>query len=857
MANDQKPVISVRKLRKVYMMGQEHVVALHNIDLDIPRGEVCCIFGTSGSGKSTLLNQLAGLEKPTRGVVRIGGVPISLLNDNQLAAFRQKHIGFVFQSYNLLPELTAAENVAMPLMFKGIDPDVRLLEAKKMLCRVGLKDRRDHFPNQMSGGQQQRVGIARAFVTRPEVVFADEPTGNLDSKTTKEVMHMIRGFAKRFHQTIVLVSHDPEMTEYAARIVTLIDGRIVSNVENQVKAEIDAAPYIEYRRKSNMKRISRSLLSLCLALVLCAALLPVNVAKETGGGTTAQAGTSFLITGYRASRSSIYTGDTVDITVYLSRTDGSNDSIRVVRGLDSFQDGTASAVASGQNGEYTVTFTGLTYTGDSGKQLAFTIYYEGNGGGYQDGNTVPVRECVPYTEPKPEPEPTPETIPEPRAVFNSDGTSTSIAAGETKTITVYIQNAGTTAMRDPILTLKSSGSLLIMGSQDYMLDDIRAGRDTAGTVTVKAPDKIESQMQTIDASLSFYYDNGTQLTGGSASGSVNVLSTVTKDTKDEETIASPTPIVILSKYNYGGSSVAAGSSTNLSFSFTNTSKTIKIENVMVTVTGGQDLMLNGSTNTFYFESVAASGSKTVTVPMKAAQLISASAQDGKIDVTYEYVDQNARKSGNATLSLSVPLYQPDRFELSEPKTSYTGYVGEETSLTIDYVNKGKSAINNVEATISGDIDSPTPYQRVGTIDGGKNGTIAFAVTPQLEGENQVKIVITYEDSNGNTKERVFEATVEAMAYEPAAPGMDDPGMIAPAPARTFPWKYVIIAVVAALIVLLIVLRIRKKKAKQKAEQALWDKWDEEELAEEKQEAAEAAAAESKETAATGAEEQKK
>lgn len=606
-----------------------------------------------------------------------------------------------------------------------------------------------------------------------------------------------------------------------------------------------------------MKRISRSLLSLCLALVLCAALLPVNVAKATGGGTTARAGTSFLITGYRASRSSIYTGDTVDITVYLSRTDGSNDSIRVVRGLDSFQDGTASAVASGQNGEYIVTFTGLTYTGDSGKQLAFTIYYEGNGGGYQDGNTVPVRECVPYTEPKPEPEPTPETIPEPRAVFNSDGTSTSIAAGETKTITVYIQNAGTTAMRDPILTLKSSGSLLIMGSQDYMLDDIRAGRDTAVTVTVKAPDKIESQMQTIDASLSFYYDNGTQLTGGSASGSVNVLSTVTKDTKDEETIASPTPIVILSKYNYGGSSVAAGSSTNLSFSFTNTSKTIKIENVMVTVTGGQDLMLNGSTNTFYFESVAASGSKTVTVPMKAAQLISASAQDVKIDVTYEYVDQNARKSGNATLSLSVPLYQPDRFELSEPKTSYTGYVGEETSLTIDYVNKGKSAINNVEATISGDIDSPTPYQRVGTIDGGKNGTIAFAVTPQLEGENQVKIVITYEDSNGNTKERVFEATVEAMAYEPADPGMDDPGMIDPEPASTFPWKYVIIAVVAALIVLLIVLRIRKKKAKQKAEQALWDKWDEEELAEEKQEAAEAAAAESKETAATGAEEQKK
>ena len=602
-----------------------------------------------------------------------------------------------------------------------------------------------------------------------------------------------------------------------------------------------------------MKRITRSLLSLCLAFVLCAALLPMNVAKAANEGP-------FMITGYDVSSSSVAMGDEVTVTLYLYRTDGKNGSISLIRSVDSFQGDSTyypQAPSAGEDGTtYTVNLKHLTYTGDDARTLKFTIYYTNKDGegAYQDGSVI-IRECVPYTEPKPEPEPTPETIPVPRAVFNSDGMVSAIAAGETKVITVYIQNAGTTAMRDPILTLKSSGSLLIMGSQDYMLDDIRAGRDTAVNVTVKALDKVESQMQTIDASLSFYYDDGTQLTNGSASGSVNVLSAVSNDGQNED-IASPTPIVILSKYNYGGSSVAAGSGTNLSFSFTNTSKKLAIENVMVTVTGGSDLMLNGSTNTFYFDSVAAGGSKSVTVPMKAAQLISASAQDVQIAVTYEYVDQNARKSGSATLSLSVPLYQPDRFELSEPKTSYTGYVGEETSLTIDYVNKGKSAISNVDATISGDIDSPTPYQRVGTIDGGKNGTIAFAVTPQLEGENQVKIVITYEDSNGNTKERVFEATVEAMAYEPADPGMDDPGMIDPEPASTFPWKYVIIAVVAALIVLLIVLRIRKKKAKQKAEQALWDKWDEEELAEEKKEAADAAA-ENKETAASGAEEQNK
>ncbi len=226
------PAIEVKNLRKEYRMGSERVVALKNINLSIERGEICCIFGTSGSGKSTLLNMLAGLEKPTRGGVKIGGALVSAMSENQLASFRQSHLGFVFQSYNLLSELTAVENVALPLIFKGMPKNIREVEAKKMLCKVSLRNRFSHFPAQMSGGQQQRVGIARAFIARPEVVFADEPTGNLDSKTTKEVMHMIHDFARTFHQTIVLVSHDPEMTEYADRVITLIDGEIVSDVKN-------------------------------------------------------------------------------------------------------------------------------------------------------------------------------------------------------------------------------------------------------------------------------------------------------------------------------------------------------------------------------------------------------------------------------------------------------------------------------------------------------------------------------------------------------------------------------------------------------------------------------------------------
>ena len=223
------PIIYVKNVRKVYRMGDEEVVALKRINLRIYKGEVCCIFGTSGSGKSTLLNQLAGMEKPTKGQVFIRGKNISDMNEEELAAFRQEHMSFIFQSYNLLPSMTAVENVAMPLMFKGMDRKRREAMAEEMLKRVGLSHRLHHYPSQMSGGQQQRAGIARAFVSRPEVVFADEPTGNLDTKTTAEIMDMVMGFARRFNQTIILVTHDPGMSRYADRIVTLVDGIITGD----------------------------------------------------------------------------------------------------------------------------------------------------------------------------------------------------------------------------------------------------------------------------------------------------------------------------------------------------------------------------------------------------------------------------------------------------------------------------------------------------------------------------------------------------------------------------------------------------------------------------------------------------
>lgn len=222
-------IIKINNLRKIYQMGSEKVIALNGISAIIHKGEICSIFGTSGSGKSTLLNQLAGMEKPTQGNIFIGKTDITKLKEEQITLFRQKYVGFIFQAYNLLPNMTALENVSVPLMFRGIGKRKREEIAMEFLKKVGLEKRIHHFPSQMSGGQQQRVGIARAFASYPQIIFADEPTGNLDTATTAQVMEMIVDMAQKNKQTIILVTHDPTMTSYADHIISLIDGNIVKD----------------------------------------------------------------------------------------------------------------------------------------------------------------------------------------------------------------------------------------------------------------------------------------------------------------------------------------------------------------------------------------------------------------------------------------------------------------------------------------------------------------------------------------------------------------------------------------------------------------------------------------------------
>ncbi len=229
-------LIEVKNVSKIYRMGDEKIVALNNISFSMEKGKFYCLLGTSGSGKSTLLNLLAGLEKPNKGEIRIKNALISKMNEKQLAKFRQNNIGFVFQSYNLLPMLTALENVSLPLTFKGENKKVRDKKAKALLKAVGLSERLNHRPNQMSGGQQQRVSIARAFIGKPDIVFADEPTGNLDTKTSKEVMELITSMARENNQTLVIVTHDIEIADYADYVVYIRDG-LIEKIEKAMEAK--------------------------------------------------------------------------------------------------------------------------------------------------------------------------------------------------------------------------------------------------------------------------------------------------------------------------------------------------------------------------------------------------------------------------------------------------------------------------------------------------------------------------------------------------------------------------------------------------------------------------------------------
>ncbi len=226
-----EPLIQVRDMCKVYNPGENEVHALDHINLTVQKGEFLAIIGQSGSGKSTLMNMLGCLDVPTSGEYHLNGSDVAAMNDNELSVIRNKEIGFIFQGFNLIPNLTALENVELPLIYRGIDRKTRKTLAVNSLRMVGLEKRMTHKPSEMSGGQQQRVAIARAIAAKPPVILADEPTGNLDSASSKEILQILKEM-HRDGKTIILITHDDGIAAQARRVVRILDGRIESDVIN-------------------------------------------------------------------------------------------------------------------------------------------------------------------------------------------------------------------------------------------------------------------------------------------------------------------------------------------------------------------------------------------------------------------------------------------------------------------------------------------------------------------------------------------------------------------------------------------------------------------------------------------------
>lgn len=551
----------------------------------------------------------------------------------------------------------------------------------------------------------------------------------------------------------------------------------------------------------------------------------------------------FEVTGYTITRlngkdisntSRIYTitkGDVVDIDVtikYNSTASTPGDNLEVSRRVDSFSGGKASIEKiDNKQGEYIINATGLKYKGVDQKLVLMVQ----NGNKYDD-IVVPISEAKVYTEPDYTPsEPsTPDPIPAPKAIISRNQLSHDIKPGETMTLNITVKNVGKAVMQNPIITLTPSDALTVVGGTTaFQLNNINIGKDVTIAVQVRALKTIQSATQYIDAEVEYDYYNRVSTTSGSAKGRITIpakLSGAAGEQDDETT--SPIPNIIVTKFNYGGQSVAAGSNFNFSFKFKNTSSELSIDNIVVTVDGGENLLLNGTSNSFFFDKIKAGHSQVVKVPMKALKTVTGNAQSVSINFKYEYVDHKKRTQATSDIKLSVPVYQPDRFEISKPVVPEYITEGDEISITLNYVNKSKTDIANVEASLEGNVQSASPLQTVGNLEPGKSGTIAFAVTAAAAGESTFDIKVSYEDGNGDSKERIFPVTMDVQAMQPIDPGMDDPGMDNPdAEEGGFNWWIVAAVAVVLGIVTSVILKKRKKAKAAKKEQELWDSWDDE------------------------------
>lgn len=397
-----------------------------------------------------------------------------------------------------------------------------------------------------------------------------------------------------------------------------------------------------------------------------------------------------------------------------------------------------------------------------------------------------------------------------------------ISAKQSFDLTITFRNAGTTALLSPVARISTPNDLVLQNdTATFIMEDIPAGESRSIVLKLKASDQISSSMLTVSADLRYSYDAGGTISSATASEQLNVTANPTSNSS-----SSPVPNLIISDFSFGGSSVAAGEPYDLTFTVRNTG-TLAVENIVAVINGGECFTINGATNTFYYTSIPAGGTKTQTIPLQTLATAKTGAQTVSISFRYEYVDSGSRSSASADISLSIPVYQPDRLEFGTPSLFDTAYAGTETTITMTYVNKGKGDISNVEAAISGDVDVLQASQYLGNFESGKSGNISFVVTPWNAGDIDLTITITYEDANAETVTKEFPLTLSVMEMPGPIDPTDPVDPIDPEPTNSGLkwWVWALIGLGVAAVVVIVVVSVKKKKAKAAASAAAASQWD--------------------------------
>lgn len=411
-----------------------------------------------------------------------------------------------------------------------------------------------------------------------------------------------------------------------------------------------------------------------------------------------------------------------------------------------------------------------------------------------------------------------EAVPQPVVLVTRSATGKPISAGETLPVTLTFQNAGTTALVKPVVSVTTSESLILMDpTSTFLLPDLAPGKSTSISVKVQATKELSSTNQSLNTELKYLYDNGEAMTQATASDKVNIAANASS--KSDASV----PNVVVRSYSYGESSVPSGSAFPLSFTFENTGA-VPISNVVVTVDGGETFTMDASTNTYYYKTLAAGASQTQEIPMRAVPTGKSGAQGLTLSFKYEYEDGEKRTQTNSDVKLSIPVYQPDRFQINAPSVPETVNMGEETELLLAYVNKGKDDLANLEATVEGEgVDTPARTQYLGNVTAGGNGNIGFALTPNTEGDVKVVLKISYENADQQVQTREFPVTLHVTAppLPEDFPDDFDPDM----GEGGFPWLPVGLAVGAVVLGGGGGLLIWKKKKGGKADENSWDDWD--------------------------------